>query len=301
MRENARRESLQDALRLIEPDSDGLSKAVPLQDQVAVVTGAGRGIGRAIAEALSAAGAAVAIASRSEHELADVVGSIEAVGGVALPVVADVTDRAAVERLLRETEKRLASPTLLVNNAGTWGQVGPLEHADPEIWWRDVEVSLRGAFLCARGVLPAMRDRGRGRIVNVSSYAAIAPRPYASAYASAKAALIRMTDSLQAELAGSGVCAFAVSPGFVATTLVEGVAASEAGRRYLPQLAERTDTVDPAETGRLVVQIASGKLDPLAGRFLHVLDDVDDLLRRLDEIEGDDLYTLSLRRLEALE
>ena len=113
---------------------------------------------------------------------------------------------------------------------------------------------------------------------------------------------MHLTDSLAAELGGNGVLAFAISPGFVAHRPVEGmVATSETGRRFCRELAERDDAVDPAEAGRLVVEIASGKLDALAGRFLHVLDDADDLLRRLDEITADDLYALRLRRLDAAE
>jgi NAD(P)-dependent dehydrogenase (short-subunit alcohol dehydrogenase family) len=274
-----------------------LSKSILLRDQVAVVTGAGRGVGRAIAEALAEAGAAVVVVSRSAHELEATARAIAANGGTAISFVADVTDETAVEALVTETEGRIGGPTLLVNNAGSWHHVGPLEDGDPGLWWRDVEVSLKGAFLCTRAVLPSMSGRGVGRIVNVSSYAAIAPRPFATAYASSKAALLRLTDSLQAELAGSGIFAFAVSPGFVVTALVQDVVRSDAGRRFLPELGERTDSIDPAEAGRLVVQIASGELDALSGRFLHVLDDVDELLRHVDEIAAQDLYALRMRRL----
>jgi NAD(P)-dependent dehydrogenase (short-subunit alcohol dehydrogenase family) len=274
-----------------------LSKGLPLDGQVAVVTGAGRGVGRAIAEALAASGASVAIASRSEHELEEVARAIGDAGGSALPVRVDVTDRDAVSAFVAEANAQLGAPTLLVNNAGTWQQVGPLDEADPEVWWRDVEVCLKGAFLCTRAVLPGMRARRRGRIVNVSSYAGIAPRAYATAYACSRAALLRLTDSLAAELEGIGVTAFAITPGFVRTALVEGVAASAEGRRFLPELGERPDALEAAEAGRLVADIASGRLDRLAGRFLHVLDDVDQLLRRADEITEADLYALRLRRL----
>jgi NAD(P)-dependent dehydrogenase (short-subunit alcohol dehydrogenase family) len=187
--------------------------------------------------------------------------------------------------------------TLLVNNAGTWRQIGPLAEADPATWWSDVEVCLKGTFLCTRAVLPGMQARREGRIVNVSSYAAIAPRPYATAYACAKAALLRLTDSLAAELERTGVRAFAITPGFVRTALVERVAVSDEGRRFMPELRERQDSLDPKEAGRLVVDIASGRLDPLAGRFLHVLDDVDELVHRADEVVARDLYALCLRRI----
>jgi len=268
-----------------------------LADQICIVTGAGRGVGRAIAEVLADLGASVVLVARSPRQLDEVAAGIESNGGHAIAIPADVTDAEAVASVVATTEATLGPPSLLVNNAGIWEQVGPLEEADPDIWWRDIEVCLKSAFLCARAVLPSMRASRRGRIINVSSYAAIEPRPYLTAYASAKAALLRLTDSLAAELEGTGVHAFAITPGFVRTELVERVSASADGRRYLPDLAARTDWLDPQEAGRLVAEIATGRLDALSGRFLHVLDDLDDLLARLTEISDNDLYTLRLGRL----
>ena len=192
----------------------------------------------------------------------------------------------------------LGPVTLLVNAAGSWRQVGPVVDADPELWWGDVEVNLKGAFLCVRALLPSMLARREGRIVNVSSYAAIAPRPYATAYAASKAALLRFTDSLEVELEGSCVHVFAVTPGFVRTRLVEDVASSPAGRKNLPELATRSDALEPERLAKLVVTIATGRVDPLAGRFLHVLDDLDELLEHAEEVRDQDLYTLRLRTLD---
>ncbi len=285
----------------IETDETSLSNTpdggneMPLAGQVAIVTGAGRGVGRAIAGEVAAAGAAVAVSARSRDAIKTTVEAIVQAGGRAIPIVADVTDEQAVASLVAETQAHLGQPTLLVANAGSWHQVGPLVEADPAQWWGDVEVSLKGTFLATRAVLPGMLESRRGRIVTVSSYAATGPRPYATAYASAKAAVLRLTDSLAAELVGTGVLAFAITPGFVRTALVESVAASEPGRRYLPELADRQDGLEPERAGRLVVDIASGRLDALAGRFLHVLDDVDDLLARADELVEQNLYTLQLK------
>ena len=263
-----------------------------LQGQVAIVTGAGRGVGRAIAEALAAEGAAVALAARSEREVADVAARL----GRALAVPTDVTVAANVDRLVATTERELGRPTLLVAGAGTWEHVGPAWEGDPESWWRDVEVTLRGAYLCARAVLPEMLARGTGRIVAVSSYAANGPRPYSSGYASGKAALLRLVDSLAAGVADRGVSVFAVTPGFVRTRLVEDVAQSEDGRRWLPELAERQDGLEPERAGHLVVELATGRADALSGRFLHVLDDLDDLIARADKIVRDVAYALRFRR-----
>lgn len=270
---------------------------MPLAEEICVITGASRGIGRAIAEALAERGAGVVLVARTDQQLQKVAAGIESIGGRAVVMAADVTDPGSVAAVFAETESALGPPSLLVNNAGTWEQVGPLEEADPEVWWRDVEVCLKGTFLCTRAALPAMRATRRGRIVNVSSYAAVDPRPYMTAYAAARAAVLRLTDSLAAELRGSGLYAFAITPGFVRTELVARVTASPTGRRYLPDLGHRSDALDPREAGRLVAEIATGRLDALSGRFLHVLDDVEELLRRLPEISDNDLYRLNLRRL----
>ena len=242
----------------------------PLAGEVAVVTGAGRGVGRAVAEGLAAAGASVALVARTESEIEAVAAGIGAERALAVP--ADVTAAADVDRLVARVRDELGPATLLVNNAGAWGSVGPVEEADAAVWWNDVEVSLKGTFLCTRAVLPAMLARGSGRIVNVASRAGTVPRPRASGYAAAKAAVLSFTQSVAVEVEPRGLKVFAISPGFVRTALIDGVAAS------LPELADRDDDLPPELAARLVVDIASGRLDALSGSFLHVLDDLDELL-----------------------
>ena len=278
---------------------DVRSRPPRLEGVTAIVTGGGRGIGRAIALQLGRAGAAVAVAARSTGEIDEVADAIAQSGGRALAVPTDVTERESVDALVNAVEGTFGPPSLLVNNAGSWLQVGPVAECDPDAWWGDLEVNVKGTFLCIRAVLPGMLQRGAGRIVNVSSYAAIWPSPYLTAYASAKAAVLRLTDSLAAELDGSGVLVFAITPGFVRTRLVEEVAASSDGRCFLPQLAEREDALAPERAAELVAAAASGRLDGLAGRFLHVLDNVNDLVARADEITKQDLYVLRLRGVSA--
>jgi NAD(P)-dependent dehydrogenase (short-subunit alcohol dehydrogenase family) len=263
-----------------------------LDGQVAIVTGGGRGVGRAVAEALGARGAAVAVAARTREEVEAVAAGLPR----AIAVPTDVIRAEEVERLVERTQSELGQPTLLVAGAGTWDHAGPAWEGDADAWWRDVEVALRGAYLCARAVLPGMVERGEGRIVVVSSYAANAPRPWSSGYASGRAALLRFVDSLAGEVADGGVAVFAVTPGFVRTELVESVIRSDAGRRYLPELGARTDALAPELAGALVAELATGRADALTGRFLHVLDDLDDLVARADEISRDDLYALRFRR-----
>src|ERR1700741_212445 len=174
-----------------------------LTGQVAIVTGRGRGIGRAIAQALAQQGAAVTVTARSGEQLAETVALITAAGGRAIAVTADVTDPHAVKRVVTETEQQLGPVDLLVNNAGSASALGPLWEVDPEDWWHDVTVNLRGTLLCTHAVLPGMLTRRRGRIINMASLSGIPsrsgsssqPSPYnpiqqsshGSAYSSSKA------------------------------------------------------------------------------------------------------------------
>ena len=262
---------------------------------VAVVTGGGRGVGRAIALRLARDGRPVAVLARSTDELAESVGLVEEAGGVALARPVDVTDGDAVAHAFREVEETLGAVELLVNNAGSAVALGPAWEVDPEVWWRDVETSLRGAFLCARAALPGMLERGRGRVINVSSYVAARPSPYLSAYAAAKAALLSFTEALAAECAAAGIAVFAATPGHVRTALIHHMLASEEGQRWLPDVRD-SRPVDVERAADLVSFLASGRADRLSGRFLHALDDVAGLAERAEEIVADDLYAVRLRR-----
>ncbi len=146
-----------------------------LAGQVAIVTGGGRGIGRAIAQALAAAGASVAGVARSADQLAETVSSITSANGRAIALTADVMDQSAIEHAVAQTEQQLGPVDLLVNNAGSLVAIGPLWEADPKEWWRDMEINLRGTFLCARAVLPSMVARRHGRIINTSAAALLDP------------------------------------------------------------------------------------------------------------------------------
>ncbi|MGH2931736.1 MAG: SDR family NAD(P)-dependent oxidoreductase [Gaiellaceae bacterium] len=216
---------------------------------IAVVTGGSRGIGKAIADALRGSGAAVTTLDRSH--------------GV------DVTERNAVETAFAE----LGPVDLLVNNAGTMDAIGPAWQVEPDDWRRDIETSLFGAFNCSRAVLPGMVERGAGRIVNVSSGVATRAYPHASAYAAAKAALRSFTQSLAAEAAEHGIAVFAISPGFVWTEMTERLRDSP----WFPGFGSPSPN-EPERAAELVLRLASGELDALSGRFIHVRDDIDQLL-----------------------
>src|SRR2546427_10585418 len=137
-----------------------------LEGKVALVAGAGRGLGRAFAIGLAGAGARVAAVARSTDQIAETVTLIEAGGGTAIALRADVSDPAAVRRMADEARARLGPIDLLINNAGSGGPFGPTWQADPVEWWRCFEINMRGPFLCCREIVPQMVAAGQGRIIN---------------------------------------------------------------------------------------------------------------------------------------
>jgi NAD(P)-dependent dehydrogenase (short-subunit alcohol dehydrogenase family) len=192
--------------------------AMQLKDRVAIVTGGGRGIGRAIARRFAAEGARVVVAARSQMEVQHVAAEIVNAGGRATTVVADVSREADCETIVRRAREAFGAIHILVNNAGIYGPVEPVEKVTPQEWDEVFAVNLRGAFLLSRLVLPEMYQIGSGSVVNIVSIAAKAAFPLNSAYAASKAGLIGLTHTLAAEAAPKGVRVNALSPGPVPET-----------------------------------------------------------------------------------
>jgi NAD(P)-dependent dehydrogenase (short-subunit alcohol dehydrogenase family) len=234
-----------------------------MTERIAVVTGGGRGIGRAIAEALGGAGFRVAILARTRKELDETVAAIGTNAG-AFPC--DVTDGDVVRRVIEQ----VGAVDVLVNNAGVLGPLRPLVDSDPEDWWRGMEVNLRGPMLMTHAVLPGMIARRRGRIINVSSGGGTAAPPYFSSYITSKTALIRFTECVAAEVKAFGIAVFSISPGTVRSAMTEISLNSEDGKRWLPWFKKIFDEgldLSPDKAAGLVLQLASGKADALRGDF----------------------------------
>jgi NAD(P)-dependent dehydrogenase (short-subunit alcohol dehydrogenase family) len=269
-----------------------------LEGQVAVVTGAGRGIGRAVALALARAGAKIAALARTQSEIEETAALIKK-SGFAQAFAVDLTDTSGVLRAMVKIEAALGPVDVLVNNAGRLGPIGPFVDSEPGEWWRVLDVNVRGPMLCTRAVLPGMMARGRGRIVNIAS--GVMPYPYLSAYVTSKTALVRFSEILAAETRARGVYVFAIAPGTTRTAMSEHSLTSEEGRRWIPWFGRIfTEKLDvPMERPvQLVVDLASGRADALSGRLLTVFDDLDALLPRATEIEREGLYSLRVRRFD---
>lgn len=207
-------------------------------DQVALVTGASRGIGRLLADALEEHGWLVERGSSA---------------------TADVTDVVAVEEWVDAVLGRRGHIDLLVNNAGVIDAEVPLEDSDPEDWWSTVEVNVRGPYLLTRAVLPHMLDRGDGRIINLNSGSGTKPSEVASAYNVSKTALGRITGSTHLSGRERGVRAFDFAPGVVRTDMT----------RSMPRHDERTEWTDPSEVVELFLALADGRLDAWSGRMVR--------------------------------
>ena len=256
-------------------------------DRVAIVTGAGRGFGRAIAQRFAEAGARVALVARSDDQLNDVAAAITASGGIAVALPGDVTRQTDVERIVRTATEKLGDVRLLVNNAGTPGPFGPIGVVNPHEWWSAQQVHQLAPLLFASALIPGMRKRGGGRIINISATASVVVAPNLSAYCVGKHAQNRLTEHIDAEGKADGIRAFSLQPGMAVTALAEQTAASAEAQHWLPNMTRRINSLRGTEEGvrdlaicaEVCVKLASGRYDRLAGRYLDIAFDLEAMLR----------------------
>jgi NAD(P)-dependent dehydrogenase (short-subunit alcohol dehydrogenase family) len=258
-----------------------------LKGQVAIVTGAGRGFGRAIAMRFAGEGAAVAVTSRSRPELESAVEDIGRIGGRAIAIEGDVTLPGDVDRVVATTERELGPVSILVSNAGVPGPFGPVWTVNPEEWVAAQYVHIRAPFYYMQRVMPGMIQRRAGTVILVSAIASRIVAPYLSAYCLGKIAQTRLAAVAAAEAREFGVNVYSIDPGFVFTGMAEDTANHPDAQRWLPGMVDRLRSVreSPHRNADLVrcaqrcLDLASGRYGALSGRYLELGDDLDAAVR----------------------
>jgi NAD(P)-dependent dehydrogenase (short-subunit alcohol dehydrogenase family) len=260
-----------------------------LSGAAVIVTGAARGIGKAIAGAFAGRGAKVALVDVLAEEVEAAAAELGAAGGEALPLVCDITVAEQVEAMAAEAAAKLGPPSVLVNNAGSLSVLAPVWEADPARWCRDVAVNLCGTFLVTRYVVPHMLAAG-GYVISLIGAGVTPPHLYTTAYDTSKAGVARLMEALakEAEQSGARITTFVLSPGMVRTEMARYIADSPEGRKWRPSFGERfhSDAAlpTPEMAAETCLRLASGRADALSGRYLSSGDDFEELLAAAEEI-----------------
>src|SRR2546425_7745009 len=244
-----------------------------LDRETAVITGAGRGIGEAIAHAFARAGCNLVLLSRTQAEIEQVARQTAALGVTSVALSGDVSRRSEVERIMAAALEKFGRIDVLVNAAGIYGPIGPLVENDLEEWVQAVEINLLGAVFCIHCFLPHMVAPGKGVVINFSGGGAVAPFPRFSAYSASKAAVVRLTETVAEEGKDSGVRINAIAPGAVNTRLLDQILAAQdrAGQEfYAKALEQKANGGTPPE---LAAELAGFFASPAAagapGPLMH--------------------------------
>ncbi len=282
--------------------SSGLSCSVEsssqgLRGRVALITGGGQGIGRMLALCVAELGADIAVVARTFEDVQATAAAVRGAGVRAEAVRADVSVRDEIEQAVEDIVQRLGRLDILIAAAGVYGPIGTVLEVDPAAWEQTIRINLLGTFHSIRAVLPTMVRQRRGKIVAFSGGGAVSPRPRFSAYATSKAGVVRLVETVAAEVAEVGIDINAVAPGPVPTRLHDEVLrhperASEAEVRKAREIKEGGNGSISRLVG-LVRFLVSDASHGLTGRLISaVWDDWESLGRRIAEIRGTDLYTM---------
>jgi NAD(P)-dependent dehydrogenase (short-subunit alcohol dehydrogenase family) len=245
--------------------------AARLEGKVAIVTGASRGIGQAIAEAMAREGARVVLASRKQDALDAVAEGIRASGGTALPLACHTGKEDQVADLVRKAADAFGQVDVLVNNAATNPYFGPMMDIDWGAWDKTFEVNLKGYFAATRAVVRHLQGRGApGSIVNVASVVGMMGAPFQGVYAMTKAAVISMTKTLAVELGGAGIRINGIAPGLIETRFSQALTTNDAIKAHVLDRCAIKRVGQPEEIAGAAVFLASDEASYLTGVTLPV-------------------------------
>lgn len=273
-----------------------------LKDKVSIITGGSRGIGKTIALAFGREGSHSVLTSRTLRELEGTKEELRGVAGNTEIFRADVSKEEEVANLVAFTLQRFGTIDVLVNCAGIYGPIGLVTDIDSENWMEAININLYGTFLCIKAVLPKMIEKRRGKIINSSGGGATSPLPRFSAYGAAKAAVVRLTETLAEEVKKYNIDINAIAPGPVNTRLLDQVleVGEAAGKDLLARAVRQKQEggVPPDKAAELAVFLASSESDGLTGRLISAAwDNWKEIPRYLNKIMSSDIYTL--RRITA--
>lgn len=273
-----------------------------LAGRAAVITGGSRGLGRAIAGRFVQEGASVLLVAREpaalEAACRELAGATVSPGQRVEALPGDVAEPATAQAVIAAARERFPDLQILVNNAGVYGPLGRLEDLDLDAWMQALRINLLGTARLCRALIPLLRARGYGKIVNLSGGGAAAPLPRLSAYAASKAAVVRLTETLAEELRDARVDVNALAPGALDTRLLDDVLAAgpeRVGREFHERAQRlREGGATPLARGAdLAVFLASGRSDGITGRLVSaVWDDWAALPARRSQLEASDVFTL---------
>ncbi len=242
-----------------------------LKGKSILITGAGRGIGRAIALECASEGANIILLARTHSELRNTAAEISRLGGASLIFVCDISSSSKVNKAVSSAKKEFGELDVLVNNAGIQPPIGPFSDADLGEWKTNVTVNLFGTANVIAAVLPGMIARKKGKIINLSGGGSASPRPNFSAYAVSKTAIVRFTEILAIELLDSHIDVNAISPGAVNTKMLDEVllAGSRAGNEAKAAQKRRDEGGDdPQLAAELACFLASDESDRITGKLI---------------------------------
>jgi 3-oxoacyl-[acyl-carrier protein] reductase len=269
-----------------------------LKDKSAIITGGGRGIGKAIAYAFAKEGANLLLVSRTLSEVEDVALQLKNLGIQALSIKGDVSNLDDVKNIVNTAIEHFGKIDILVNNAGIYGPIGLLVDNDLDEWIKTINVNFIGSMMLMRAVLPFMMKVRKGVIINMSGGGSVTPSPRFSAYGASKAALVRLTETIAEEVREYNIQVNAIAPGAVNTKFLEQAlsAGEEAvGKELFKKLQQQKKSggTPPEKAAELAVFLASCNLPELTGRLISaVWDDWKKIPDRINEIANTSLFTM---------